>query len=276
MPGDSIATRELLDRGAILDACGKDFAARLSALEIRDETGSSNEDLMGLPDDQVHARAILAESQSAGRGRRGRTWYSPHGRNIHLSLGWQFDKGALGMSCLPLVAALAASAALHAAGLNSQAIKWPNDLVLDGRKLGGCLVETRNGPGGAVLAVLGIGINVSMEGAEGAPSIEQAWTDVASHLGAVSRNILAGGLLAELLRALATFQAEGFGPFAEDWNRLDSLAGQAVVLHHGEVAISGVARGVSPRGGLLLECNEANGVSRVAEFTAGEVTFRPC
>jgi len=276
MPADSTAALEKLDRAAILDSCGNDFASRLAALELRDETGSTNDDLLGLPGGQLHARAILAESQSAGRGRRGRAWHSPHGRNIHLSLGWRFDAAVRKLSCLPLVVAVAASAALHAVGLRSQAIKWPNDLVLDGRKLGGCLVETRTEPGGALLAVMGVGINANMTGAEGAKVIDQAWTDVASHRPGVSRNVLAGLVLAEMLRAVEAFQVEGFGPFESDWKRLDALAGRAVVLHRGERAISGVARGVSPHGALLLENIGADGVSRVAEFTAGEVTFKPC
>lgn len=261
---------ELLDRDAVLAACGK-AAAGLTSLELLAEAGSTNDEILSLPAGRRHGCAVLAEQQTRGRGRHGRHWYSPFARNIYLSLGWRFDTGLRDLAALPLVVAIAASRALHAAGLRGPRIKWPNDLLLNGAKLGGCLVEIQGDVNGPCLAVLGMGVNVRMAGSQQARDIDQPWTDVASHLQEVSRNALAGGLLAELLDASAHFQREGFASFHTEWNRLDAIAGQRVTLHRGDDKLYGTAMGVNAQGALRL-----NNGTKVCEFTAGEVTFSPC
>ncbi len=258
---------ELLDRRRIRAALGGDARSGLAGLEVLADCDSTNAELLRRPAGSRHALAVLAEVQSAGRGRRGRGWHSPFGRNLYLSLGWRFDTGLRALSSLPLVVAIAASEVIHRAGLPGQRVKWPNDLVLGGHKLGGCLVEVQGDMNGPCLAVMGIGVNVHMRGDGGADRIDQPWTDLGSHVPGLSRNALAGEIIGELLAGLRQFERLGFGPFTERWRQLDALAGEHVALLRGREKISGIARGIGEQGGLLLESD-----GRIREYLAGEVT----
>lgn len=261
---------ELLDAAAIGRALPVRHRQTLSELNVVPSVGSTNAVIRARAPERQHAVALLAEQQTAGRGRRGRQWYSPFGRNIYLSLGWRFEAGIGELSALPLLIALAAGRALTAAGVSGHAIKWPNDLLLDGRKLGGCLVEMQGDAAGPCLAVLGVGINVRMPAeTDGAEVIDQPWTDVASRLPQVSRNQLAAGLLSALLDHLVRFQRQGFAPFLEDWSGSDGLAGREIDVEHPSGRIRGTAQGVSIRGGLMVETPAG-----LRELHAGEVTLR--
>src|SRR5882672_5073771 len=105
---------------------------------------------------------LLADEQTAGRGRRGRRWHSAPGAGLTFSLAVALRRPLRELAALPLVAGVAVARALHSLGVARAALKWPNDLVVDGAKLGGILVETRM-QGGASLAVIGIGINFETE-----------------------------------------------------------------------------------------------------------------
>lgn len=261
---------ELLDRALIEGGIPQRLRSRLNGLEIVHSVHSTNAELAARPPGRQHAVALLAERQTAGRGRRGRAWFSPLARNVYLSLAWRFETGIADLSPLPLLLALAASEALEAAGLDDHRIKWPNDLLLDGRKLGGCLAEVQGDAAGPCLAVLGIGLNVRMPAATpGADAIDQPWTDVASHLPEVSRNRLAAGLVAALLDHLDRFERQGFEPFLESWSQRDDLASRTIRVRHPGGPIDGVARGVSPRGGLIVETPAGR-----RELHAGEVSVR--
>ena len=259
---------ELLDGKRIRAVMGKPALARLAGLRVLADIDSTNSALLHVPPSERHGHALLAELQSGGRGRHGRRWHSPFGRNVYLSLGWRFEEGLAEMSCLPLVVALAASHALDRAGLAGHGIKWPNDLVRDGAKLGGCLVEVQGDPQGPCHAVLGVGLNVHMRGAPGVQRIDRQWTDLGSLLPGVSRNVVAGLLLDELLVQLAAFAGQGFEPFREAWQERDVLAGRTVTVQQAQVAVRGLARGIGPRGGLLLE---TRGVT--TEHLAGEASL---
>ena len=261
---------ELLDREIILSFPGTDLRRELEDLEVLAVIDSTNSALQRRPAAQRHACAVIAERQTGGRGRRGRHWHSPFGKNIYLSLGWKFEPGPGELGCLPLVVAISASRALQRLGLYGQTIKWPNDLVMDSRKLGGCLVEVQGDLNGPCYAVVGVGINVMMAEVGDHGCIEQPWTDVSSHLAGASRNELAALLLDELVRSMILYRTSGFGPFREAWDELDELAGKNVTLFGSGDGISGIARGLGERGGLLLEID-----GEVREFHAGEVTARP-
>lgn len=229
-------------------------------LTVLGETDSTNAVLARLPPDRRHAHAVLAETQTRGRGRRQRHWYSPAGGNIYLSLGWRFEPAPPHLSTLPLVAGVCACRALERAGLRSHGVKWPNDILVNGAKLAGILVETLTAAGRAVLAVIGIGLNVRMPGgATGLPAgaIDRPWTDLASQLPAaqreIGRNALAALLLEELLSGLERYAADGFEPFREDWNRRDLLTGKRVGLEGNGMAHSGTALGIDEGGGLVVD-----------------------
>ena len=221
-----------------------------------------------MPVDQQAGRAVMAECQTAGRGRRGQAWVSPYGRNIYLSLGWAFESGAGELACLPLLVALSACDALTTAGLQGHGIKWPNDLLHDSRKLGGCLVEVQGDVSGPCHAVLGVGLNVRMaQDSPGTGDIDQPWTDIASQAPAVSRNTLAANLLDHLVVNLKEFASDGFEPFMARWQSVDVLQGHEVELRHAGRKVTGISRGISGRGALLIQDGQG-----VGEYTAGEIS----
>ncbi|RPH94206.1 MAG: biotin--[acetyl-CoA-carboxylase] ligase [Lysobacterales bacterium] len=260
MPLEDALSADLIRQA--LPPLARDLVRELTVLG---ETDSTNAVLARLPPDRRHAHAVLAEAQTRGRGRRQRHWYSPAGGNIYLSLGWRFEPAPPHLTTLPLVAGVCACRALERAGLRSHGVKWPNDILVNGAKLAGILVETLTAAGRAVLAVIGIGLNVRMPGgATGLPAgaVDRPWTDLASQLPAaqreIGRNALAALLLEELLSGLERYAAEGFEPFREDWNRRDLLAGKRVGLEGNGpfpsgMAHSGTALGIDEGGGLVVD-----------------------
>ncbi len=260
---------ELLDRAQILSGMPQPQRAQLKRVEILPCVDSTNAELQRRELSQQHAVCLLAERQTAGRGRHGRSWFSPLARNIYLSLGWRFELGLGELSALPLILALATSQALTRCGLVGHCIKWPNDLQLDGHKLGGCLVELQGDANGPCSTVLGVGLNVNMPVAK-VPSgyIQQPWVDLDSYLPGISRNEVAAALISALVDYTIRFERSGFDEFMDEWAERDALADQEITLHLGERQISGIARGVTRRGGLRLETG-----GECRELHAGEVSL---
>ena len=260
---------ELLEENAIRSELETDAATHLKDLVLLPSVDSTNNWLRAQPRRKRPGMAVLAECQTAGRGRRGRHWVSPFGRNIYLSLCMKFESGVGELGCLPLVVALSASDALERIGMDGQSIKWPNDLLFGQRKLGGCLVEVQGDAVGPCIAVMGIGINVCMPAAaREAKRIDQPWTDVNTHVPGVSRNRLAGCLLNALLLNLDQYAREGFGPFLQRWKQRDELAGKEIELLRETGSITGTVRGISLGGGLVLQSSDG-----LNEYLAGEVTI---
>jgi len=261
---------ELLDRDSILAELGDRPGSAGVDLRIESVVDSTNDRLLAMPARQRHRMALLAERQTRGRGRRGRQWVSPFGRNIYLSLGWTFDSAVAKLGCLPLVVALAACDALAQAGLADHRVKWPNDLLLEGRKLGGCLVDIQGDAGGPCHAVMGIGLNLHMPvGLPEAGAIDQPWTDLGASLPGLSRNRLAGLLLNAMLEKTGLFASHGFQPLQAEWRARDALLGQQVELSHPTGTVRGRVLGITARGALRLQLSSGTG-----EYTAGEVSIR--
>ncbi len=260
---------EPLDKASILAGMDPAVRQQLTGLNIEASLDSTNSALQRLPLAQQHAAVMLAEYQSSGRGRRGRQWYSPHGKNLYLSLGWKFEKPMAELGCLPLVIALSTAQALDRAGLKGHRVKWPNDLLLDGRKLCGCLVEIKGDMNGPCHAVLGVGINVHMPESEVTNEIDQPWTDLRSQLPACSRNGLAALLLEELIRQLLLFAEQGFSPFRALWVKMDGLTGRRVNIFSGIGSLQGTARGIDDQGALLLDTGK-----EVLSLHVGEVSVK--
>ena len=264
---------ELLDPAriaAVLDAVPVD----LTGLECVAETASTNQDLLSRSFTEAHGVARLAERQTGGRGRLGRSWFSPYARNIYLSLGWRFEAGPEALRFLPLVVAVAVARAVTRLGYQGHGIKWPNDLVTSRGKLGGCLVELRGPKAGPSLAVLGVGLNVRLNGAPGLESLDQPWDDLARELPAVSRNDTAGQLLRALLEAVTRFEqdgleAGGFASFVPDWQRYDRLTGRQLSIRGERATFEGHCHGLGEMGGLCVETE-----GRIIEVHAGEVSVR--
>lgn len=249
------------------EALGGEAAAHGLELEIHPELDSTNRFLSDLLADRRHARVVIAEYQTGGRGRRGRQWWSPPAAGLCFSLGWRFECGMMRLGALSLVVGLAAASALRdACGLDIS-LKWPNDLIHGGRKLGGCLVEIGGHADGPCDAVIGIGINAHL------PETfdpGQPWTDLWRATGDGRRDRLAMALFSALPPMLRQLEAHGFEGISPEWAKRDALAGQSlrVTMPDGSTR-AGVAVGVSPRGGLYLE---AGGVTE--ELVMGEVSIR--
>jgi BirA family biotin operon repressor/biotin-[acetyl-CoA-carboxylase] ligase len=234
---------------------------------------STNSRLMAaLPPPAGLADAVLSELQHAGRGRRGRSWIAPFGAGITLSMAWTSAESAGTLSALSLAVGVAISRALSRAGAAGVRLKWPNDIWFRDRKIGGVLIEIKAEAGGPAHVVIGVGINVLLTAAA-RREIEAGGARVAAVADAcaatVSRNLVAGAILDELLSMLGRFERDGFGAFREAWTALDALSGRAVRVLSGGSAISGTARGVDSDGALLLETPDG-----VRRFVSGEASLR--
>lgn len=227
-------------------------AIRVPGVDVRvvERCASTNAVLLAEP---LQRPALLAANvQSAGRGRRGRRWHSPPGCGALFSLGLPLARPARELAGLSIVAGVAAVRALRALGALEAALKWPNDLLLDGAKLGGILVETRTQGAGSA-AVIGIGVNwrrtpgLAARLRRGVAALEDALQPLPP------RNDVIGALAREVLRALRAFDAAGFEPFRSGWDAVHAYAGRAlrVRLADGRV-FAGVAAGLALDGALQL------------------------
>ncbi len=265
---------DLLQADAIAAALPKPVRAQLAALEIAWSLDSSNSELLRRETPQRGCAVLLAERQTGGRGRRGRSWSSPLAAHVYLSVARRFDGGLARLGGLSLVAGIAACEALRGLGFGDVGLKWPNDLVVadgDGlRKLGGLLVEGGGEAAGAARAVIGLGINVRMP-AEAAGGIDQPWIDLAAMSPQpVSRNAVVAMLLSRLLPALQQFDAEGLAPFLPRYAALDALAGRALRVHEGDGAWPASALGIAADGALRVR----DGEGRERQVHAGDVSVR--
>lgn len=250
---------------ALLRERGCGAFGEVQALEVTDSTNARLLEAAAGAD--VHGRVLLAEYQTAGRGRRGDRWMSPPGSGLCFSLGWRFDVPPPTFSALSLVVGLALLEALGAEGVGDAALKWPNDIVRGADKLAGILIEMRAEAGGPCVAVIGAGVNVALSD-YARTLIDRPSGDVSSAAGrSVSRNALAAGLLAALAAALDEFARAGFEPFRAAWARADALAGREVSLDLGARTVHGTACGVDAHGALVLDCD-----GRRERFLSGHLT----
>ncbi len=263
----------LLDSAAIRDGMPQFAAGRLRNLAVHEALASTSDTLLDV-DDLPAGRfdACLAEFQTAGRGRRGRRWLAPFGSGLCLSVNWSFRDAPAALGALSLAAGVAVLRALARQGVANAGLKWPNDIVHEGRKLGGILIDLRGEAAGPAYVVVGVGLNTCLPAqtmaALRAAGIEAV--DLAT-LGVVPRRSAAAAvLIGELALALEEFDARGFAAFAEEWQGADVLAGRPVQVQQGEQLQEGVARGVDEDGALLLDTAGAR-----RRVLSGEVTVRP-
>ena len=272
-PGQGYALAQplaLLDAASIREALPSSaLHAQFASLEVAWSLDSTNAELLRRPAPAQGVDVLLAESQRSGRGRRGRAWVSPLAANLYLSLSRRFDGGLARLGGLSLVAGVACAEALQACGIEGITLKWPNDVLLDGRKLGGLLVEGGGEHGGPVRAVIGIGLNVRMP-ADAAGGIDQAWADLSGLQPPPDRNRLAAALLAALLPALELFDAEGLAPFLPRHAALDALRERDIDIHGADGSrVRGRALGLAADGALRVQ---VDGEER--RLHAGEVSVR--
>jgi BirA family biotin operon repressor/biotin-[acetyl-CoA-carboxylase] ligase len=263
---------DLLDEPSVRAALSAQASSLLGEFALLETVDSTNAEAMRRLEAGAAATGMLctAEQQSAGRGRRGRDWVSPFGRNLYLSLVWEFSQGAAALEGLSLAVGVAVARALRSLDLPDVALKWPNDILFNGSKLGGVLLEMTGDAAGQCQVIIGVGLNVHMPQAA-AQGIDQSWTDIHSLTAGETpgRSELLAALLNELLPLVAGFEACGFGPWQEPWQCLDALADEQVILISGDDKVAGVARGVDQRGALQLETG-----SGTRAIYGGEVSLR--
>jgi len=219
----------------------------------------------------IHRLACLAESQSGGRGRRQREWYTTPYRNVALSMGWRFDDGMSGLSGLGIAAGITITRMLHEAGFDTDiGLKWPNDIVWNDSKLGGLLIDVRGEHDGPCLAVLGLGLNLSLSD-EDQQNIDQASISLEKiHNGSIIRNALVADLIGALAELFETYSTSAFENFLPLWQDYDRLHGREVKVIRGETSFSGVAMGIDEFGALLLD----EGKDPYTRFLSGDVSLR--
>jgi len=241
---------DFLDAGRIAAALG----ARAAGLRIDvvDACASTSTELLAEPARAAAPRLLVTEEQVAGRGRRGRRWLSCVGTALTMSLRRGFRRSPRELAALPLAAGVAAVRALRGLGAADAALKWPNDLLVRGAKIGGILIETRT-QGGELAAVCGIGINCRPTPGLEARLGRRIASLQESAAQASSRNTVAARVAGELLAAFEEFDARGLAAFKREWEAMHAYAGQRlrVRLADGRV-LAGVVDGLAEDGGLRL------------------------
>jgi len=263
---------DLLDASDIRAALPAWPAERLRRLEVLEETTSTSDRLLAVTDlPPGRFDACLAEYQSAGRGRRGRQWIAPCASGLCLSVNWNFREAPAALSALSLAAGVALLRALSRQGVPGLALKWPNDIVQGGRKLGGVLIDLRGEAAGPAYVVVGVGINVRLPPATLAAIAAGGFeaTDLASLGVRIRRSELAAALIAALAGMLEEFGVRGMAAFSEEWRAADALADRRVRVLQDDGEFEGRACGVDADGALLVEV--PGGRRRVL---SGEVSVR--
>jgi BirA family biotin operon repressor/biotin-[acetyl-CoA-carboxylase] ligase len=260
---------ELLDVKQITEALSTQQQSLLSQLQIHVGVDSTNSHLKQQMLQGINSgSACLSEYQSAGRGRRGRSWVSPFGCNLYLSLYWRFERSMTEIGGVSIAVGSVIARVLSEQTVNV-ALKWPNDVMVEGKKIAGILVDVQGAADGPVDAVIGIGVNLDLP-AHASQQIDQPWTDLQQQGGkTISRNQFAARLLGELLDAMQLFQRHQLTSFIPRWREYDLYHGEEVTLYHPRRTIHGIHKGIADDGSLLLEVN-----GRLFRFQSGEVSLR--
>lgn len=258
---------QLLDAAAI-----KHYQLQQAPVWVQSVTDSTNSQLMQKLKEGValeKGAVLVAEAQTAGRGRRGKQWFSPFGCNLYFSMYWQLEQGIQAAMGLSLVVGLAIAKVLQQQWQLPVRLKWPNDLYLDHKKLGGILVELAGQTHAQCDVVIGLGLNIRMPD-QTDKVVDQPWADLTSALGtSIDRNLLVALVQHQLVLELQQFSQQGFAAYVQQFNQLDQFAGEQVTLSSGSQTISGLCAGVDAQGGLVLDIN-----GQKQSFYGGELSLR--
>jgi len=263
---------ELLDENLIRQKLSNVAAKQLNQFEIFSDIDSTNrylnnKNIDGAPGGYL----VLAEQQTKGQGRRGRTWVSPFGCNLFLSLLWRFQCGPAQLGCLSLFIAVAIVRALKIIGIKDAGVKWPNDIVWQNKKLAGILLEMRGEHSGPCAVVVGVGINISMPVVnEEIKKIDQPWVDIETILNKkVDRNDFTALVINALFDVLNKIPDEQ-NTLLDEWQQMDILRDQQIEITFTDKTLSGKALGINSDGALRVEHDGKEIVCH-----SGEVSIRP-
>ena len=231
------------------------------------EVGSTNDVAKQLAEEgAAHGEVVVAERQTAGRGRRGRPWTSPPGRNVAMSIVLRPDLPPSRAPELTLLASVAVCQAIRQAGV-AAGIKWPNDILARGRKLAGILTEMAAEPDQLQWVVLGIGVNVNARPEDFPEEIRDTATSLAIERSEpVPRALFAAATLSAIEEWLDRHAADGFGPVRAAWRGMSDTLGRAVSARGGDGEVVGTAEDIDDSGALLIRTEQ--GIRRVV---AGDV-----
>lgn len=245
----------------------QDIFEKITVLEQIDSTNA--EAMRRMQALQESSQLIVALSQSAGRGRRGRQWLSSPGAGIYFSTSRLFDKPLAELQALSLMTALSVAEAISACGVEGVQLKWPNDVLVRRKKLAGILLETCQNDARPVI-IFGIGINLDLSDSI-VEQLERPVTDICRERSAGCEELNPVDLLGKVCRGLDAkldeFLRTGFASFRDQWNAMDSYLQEKVVIINGEQRLSGICAGVDEQGALVLH-EESGGVRTI---NGGEV-----
>lgn len=252
----------------LLDPLGMAGMSPSWPVTVFDSIDSTNaQALRAIGQGQVAPFLVVAERQIAGRGRRGRKWVSPFAENLYYSLVLRIDGGMRQLEGLSLVVGLAVMQTLRKLGVADVGLKWPNDVLVDSKKIAGILLELVGDPADVCHVVLGIGINVNMQAAD---EVDQQWTSMRLESGkSFDRNALVVELSNQLQAYIQRHQVGGFSVLQAEWEENHLWQGRMVSLIAGVNQIDGVVLGIDNQGALRLK---VNGMEKV--FSGGELSLR--
>jgi BirA family biotin operon repressor/biotin-[acetyl-CoA-carboxylase] ligase len=264
---------ELLDASQISVALNNASKNQLSGLHIYQSIDSTNKaasQLIEAKSSTATGAVVLSEYQTMGRGRRGKHWVSPFAANLYLSMVWDFDQGASALQGLSLAIGVAVSRALKQLNVEGVKLKWPNDIYIENKKLGGILLEMVGDPAGQCTVIIGIGINHAMPAKSG-KSIDQQWTDLTTvSIKAISRNQLAAYIINHCFEVLSDYQQRGFAYYHDEWQGIDAFQGSPAVVSTVNQSTTGTAVGVDKTGALKLKLTNGD----IKTFIGGELSLR--
>jgi len=240
----------------------------VESLELFQSLPSTNSHLLGQSVELRRARVCVAESQSAGRGRRGNEWQSAPYRNVMVSLSWGFGHWPETITGLGLAVALVVAEHLNQHYSLDVKIKWPNDLLVSDDKLAGILIDVAGESSGACNVVIGVGLNVHQP--DWSHGESYGWRDLHSLGVDIDRNKLIAELVNSLMTMLSDFENTGFTPLVERWNNLSSFAGARVQVGNEQDSIQGVMQGVDAAGALIVLDDEG----KLQRFADSNVSVR--
>ncbi len=264
------APMSLLQHDAI-EAAYREFSQRPVAFSCHFELDSTNTELLRQAQSkQLSAipNVVVAEAQTAGRGRRGKSWLSPLGSNLYFSYAFVLEEGLQALMGMSIVAGIAVSTCLEDVFNIPTKLKWPNDIYADGKKLGGILVEVDGQPTGPVTVVIGIGLNLRLpEAAQQA--ITQPSIDLHTLGATPNKNNLVAALTHHLNQFIAIKQTQGMAALLPLWQERDAFLGQSVVLSTGQSQWQGVCEGIDSQGGIVLRMD-----GEQKSYYGGEISLR--
>ena len=258
----------LLTKDRILARLHAPTSSWLKRLDIVPAIDSTNTALIARAQgESIDGHVLMAELQTQGRGRRGRKWISPFGRNVMLSTGFQLSAQSSNIGSISLAIGVAVAKAIEEVTNLSIQLKWPNDIYLNDQKLGGILIDLLHA-GPPVKLLLGIGLNIHAA-PDGLDSPNAPAIALADVVPGPSRHEVVSTLLNELVSTIRQYWEEGFESFVAAWSERDVFAGQFLHVDGLNEEVEGWNRGIDGSGALQLETNRG-----LRKIIGGDVTIR--